>query len=67
MNLSVRTLATDARVEAVRVESDKYDLVVMGATRTKAIRKFFFGSLAETVVTKIHKSMLIVYMPADEV
>lgn len=63
VDLSVRVLATDARVEAVREEAEKYDLVVMGATRTKAIKKFFFGCLAETMTRKVQKNMLIVYMP----
>lgn len=65
VDLSVKILATDARVEAVLKESENFDLVVMGATRTKAIKKFFFGSLAETVAKKLQKSMLIVYMRGE--
>lgn len=60
--VSLKVMVTDARVEAIQKESEEFDLVVMGATRTKAIEKFFFGSLAETVAKKLQKSMLIVYM-----
>ncbi len=63
VNLSVKVVATDARVQAVLDESAGYDLVVMGATRTQVIKKFFFGSLADTVSKKLQKTMLIVYMP----
>jgi Kef-type K+ transport system membrane component KefB/nucleotide-binding universal stress UspA family protein len=63
VNLSVKLLATDSRVDAILEESAEYDLLVMGATRSKAITKFFFGSLAESVTQKVQKSMLIVYMP----
>jgi len=66
IDLSVTVLATDARVEAVREEAENYDLVVMGATRTKAITKFFFGCLAETMIKKVQKNMLIVYMPGEK-
>ena len=63
VDLSVKVVATDARVQAVLEESTEYDLVVMGATRTQVIKKFFFGSLADTVSEKLQKTMLIVYMP----
>ncbi len=66
VNLAVTVLATDARVEAVRTEAENYDLVVMGATRTKAIRRFFFGCLAETMIKKVQKNMIIVYMPGEK-
>ena len=65
VNLSVKVLATDARVDAILEESEEYDLLVMGATRPKALTKFFFGSLAESVTEKVQKSMLIVYMPDE--
>ncbi|MCF8055904.1 MAG: cation:proton antiporter [Desulfocapsa sp.] len=66
VNLSVKLSVTDARVEAIMEESEEYDLLVMGATRSKAITKFFFGSLAESVLQRVQKSMLIVYMPDGE-
>ncbi len=63
VDVAVKLLATDTRVDAILEESEEYDLLVMGATRSKAITKFFFGSLAESVTQKVEKSMLIVYMP----
>ncbi len=65
VNVSVKVVATDARVEAILTESEECDLVVISATRAMAIQKFFFGSLAETVGKKLQKSMLIVYMQND--
>jgi len=62
VEVSVEMMATDARVEAIVTASKEYDLVVMGATRAMAIKKFFFGSLAEAVSKKLQKTMLIVYM-----
>ncbi|HIP82633.1 MAG TPA: hypothetical protein EYH36_01335 [Desulfocapsa sulfexigens] len=65
VNVSVKVVATDARVEAILIASEECDLVVIGATRELAIKTFFFGSLAETVAKKIQKTMLIVYMQGD--
>ncbi len=65
VDVSVKVVATDARVEAILTESEECDLVVIGATRELAIKTFFFGSLAETVAKKIQKTMLIVYMQGD--
>jgi Kef-type K+ transport system membrane component KefB/nucleotide-binding universal stress UspA family protein len=65
VNVSVNVVATDARVEAILTESEKCDLVVIGATRELAIKKFFFGSLAETLAKKIQKTLLIVYMQGE--
>ncbi|MBU1138648.1 MAG: universal stress protein, partial [Proteobacteria bacterium] len=63
VDLSVKVVVTDSRVQAILEEAEEYDLVVMGATRTQVIKKFFFGSLADTVSKKLQKTMLIVYMP----
>lgn len=65
VDIAMTVVATDARVEAIEKESEDVDLVVMGATRENAIKKFFFGSLADTVVKKIKKNMLVVYMPSQ--
>lgn len=64
--LSVQVVVTDSRVQAILEESAGYDLVVMGSTRTRAIKKFFFGSLADTVSKRLQKTMLIVYMPDSQ-
>jgi Kef-type K+ transport system membrane component KefB/nucleotide-binding universal stress UspA family protein len=66
VNVSVKVVATDTRVEAILRESEECDLVVIGATRSMPIQQIFFGSLAETVGKKLKKSMLIVYMPTTE-
>lgn len=63
IDISGKVLTTDARVEAILKEAEQFDLVVMGATRSMAIKKFFFGSLADTVAKKLQKPMLIVYLP----
>lgn len=65
VDIAVTVVATDARVEVIEKESEEADLVVMGATRKNTIKKFFFGSLADTVVKKLKKNMLIVYRPDE--
>ncbi len=62
VSVTVNVIKTDSRVETILAESEKCDLVVIGATREPAIKKFFFGSLAETLVKNIQKTLLIVYM-----
>ncbi len=63
--ITVQAIATDSRVESILQESRHYDLVVMGATRTRVIQKFFFGSLVDSVSKKLQKTLLIVYMPEE--
>lgn len=65
VDLRVRVIATDARLEAIQEAADSFDLVVMGASRKNALKKLFFGSLADAVVKRLQKNMLIVYMPDE--
>ena len=65
VDITVRVMATDARVETIESEAQGYDLVVMGATRTPGIKKFFFGSLADTVASRLRKTLLVVYQPEN--
>ncbi len=67
LDVEVKVVSTDARVNAIEKESEDIDLVVMATSRKNAIRKFFFGSLADTVVKRLQKNMLIVYMPDGHV
>jgi Kef-type K+ transport system membrane component KefB/nucleotide-binding universal stress UspA family protein len=67
LTLEVKVVSTDARVKAIEEESEDVDLVVMGTSRKNAIKKFFFGSLADTVVKRLQKNILIVYMPDEHV
>lgn len=57
---------TEARQETILKESEKNDLVVMGTSKKNVLRKFLFGSLAETVVQRIQKPVLIVCRPSGE-
>lgn len=65
VDVDVRVIATDARLKAIQEAASSFDLVVMGASRKNALKKFFFGSLADAVVKKVQKNMLIVYKPED--
>ena len=65
VELKVRVMATDARLEAIQEAADSFDLVVMGASRKNALEKLFFGSLADAVVKRIQKNMLIVTLPEE--
>ncbi|RUM46195.1 MAG: hypothetical protein DSY80_02460 [Desulfocapsa sp.] len=63
VDVEINVVATDARLQTIQETAESFDLVVMGASRKNALKKFFFGSLADTVVKKVQKNMLIVYMP----
>jgi len=65
VDVKINVVATDARLQAIQEAAESFDLVVMGASRKNALKKFFFGSLADTVVKKVQKNMLIVYMPDE--
>jgi Kef-type K+ transport system membrane component KefB/nucleotide-binding universal stress UspA family protein len=65
VDVNVKVIATDARIEAIQDAAESFNLVVMGASRKNALKKFFFGSLADAVVKKVQKNMLIVYMPDE--
>lgn len=61
VHLSVKAVPTDSRVECIREEAEKHDIVVMGAIRTQGVRKFFFGSLADSLAKKLKKPFIVVY------
>lgn len=63
LDIAVKVVATDARVQTIQDEAEKYDLVVMGASRSRGLKKFFFGSLADAVAHSLQKNLLIVYRP----
>jgi nucleotide-binding universal stress UspA family protein len=63
VDVEINVISTDARLQAIQEAAESVDLVVMGASRKNALKKFFFGSLADAVVAKVQKNMLIVYMP----
>lgn len=59
--VSVRSVPTDARVETIQQEAEDHDIVVMGAIRTTGVRKFFFGSLADSLSRELRKPLIVVY------
>jgi len=59
--VSVKSVPTDARVKTIQEEAESYDIVVMGAIRTKGVRKFFFGSLADSLSRELRKPLIVVY------
>ncbi len=61
IDLSIQAIPTDSRVECIREEAEKHDIVVMGAIRTKGVRKFFFGSLADSLAKELKKPFIVVY------
>jgi nucleotide-binding universal stress UspA family protein len=65
VSVSIDVISTDARQETIVAESNNHDLLVMGASQKSAIKKLFFGSLAETVAQKCRKPLLIVYYPEE--
>ena len=65
LDIAIKVVATDARVQTIQEEAQKYDLVVMGASRNRGLKKFFFGSLADAVAHDLPKTLLIVYSPEN--
>ena len=61
LDIAVKSLPTDARVKAIQQEAEEHDLVVMGAIRANGVRKFFFGSLADSLSKKLKKPLIVVY------
>lgn len=61
VDISVKATPTISRVTTITKEAEEYDLVVMGATRTSGMHKFFFGSLADAVSKELRKPLIIVY------
>lgn len=61
IDLSIQAIPTDSRVESIREEAEKHDIVVMGAIRTKGVRKFFFGSLVDSLAKELKKPLIVVY------
>jgi len=61
VDISVKSVPTDARVKTIQKEAEDYDIVVMGAIRTKGVRKFFFGSLADALSEELKKPLIVVY------
>lgn len=61
VKLSVKSVATDSRVDSIKEESEEHDIVVMGAIRAHGVRKFFFGSLTDSLAKSLKKPLIVVY------
>lgn len=61
VTLSVKSIPTDSRVDCIQQESEEHDIVVMGAIRARGVRKFFFGSLADSLAKELKKPFIVVY------
>ncbi len=59
--ISVKSVPTDALVKTIQQEAENHDIVVMGAIRAKGVRKFFFGSLADSLSRELRKPLIVVY------
>lgn len=61
VTITVKLVPTDARVQTIQKEAEGHDIVVMGAIRAKGVRKFFFGSLADSLSRDLRKPLIVVY------
>ena len=61
----VRVEAADSRLEAILDATQYHDLVLMTAARRQKIQRFFFGSLANSVVHNCNKPILVIYTPPE--
>jgi succinyl-CoA synthetase beta subunit len=58
-----RVVTTSARLASIVQESLQHDLIVMAASETQGLQRFFFGSLAEGVAQVCERPMIMVYNP----
>ncbi len=61
VSISVKAVPTASRVATIITEAEDFDIVIMGATKTRGVQKFFFGSLADAVSKELRKPLVIVY------
>lgn len=59
-------VATESRLEQILRESGNHDLIIIKAARKFGIRRFFAGSLANSVVQNCRCSVFSVYIPSAE-
>ncbi|MDX2494789.1 MAG: cation:proton antiporter, partial [Desulfuromusa sp.] len=59
-------VAAESRLERILRESGNYDLIIIKAARKFGIRRFFAGSLANSVVQNCRCSVFSVYIPSAE-
>ncbi len=62
-----KVITTESRLETIINQSSRHDLIIMSASRQFGLKKMFFGSLADSVVTNSNKSMLIVHTPQKQI
>lgn len=61
VSITVKAVPTASRVATITTEAEGCDIVIMGATKTRGVQKFFFGSLADAVSKELRKPLVIVY------
>jgi nucleotide-binding universal stress UspA family protein len=59
-------VATESRLEQILRESGNYDLIIIKEARKFGLRRFFAGSLANSVVQNCRCSVFSVYIPSAE-
>ena len=61
VSICVKAVPTESRVTTITSEAEDFDIVIMGATKTRGVQKFFFGSLADAISKELRKPLVIVY------
>ncbi|MCK9174778.1 MAG: cation:proton antiporter [Desulforhopalus sp.] len=59
-------IAADSRLEKILKKSTHYDLIIIKAARKTGVRRFFSGSLANSVIQNCRCSVFSVYIPSPE-
>ena len=65
-NTAQMAVAGESRLDQILRESGNYDLIIIKAARKVGIRRFFAGSLANSVVQNCRCSVFSVYIPSAE-
>ena len=64
-NTRIRVEPSESRLETVLAAAGSHDIILMTAARRRKIQRFFFGSLANSVVHNCKKPVFVVYTPRD--
>ncbi|MBM9518732.1 cation:proton antiporter [Desulforhopalus vacuolatus] len=59
-------IAADSRLEKILKTSAHYDLIIIKAAKKVGVRRFFAGSLANSVIQNCRCSVFSVYIPSPE-
>ena len=61
LRATITVVPADSRVDAIEELAEDADVVVMAAGETSGVGRLLFGSLVDSVVAKVRKTLIVVY------